>query len=38
MRLGGKSERTKELGSMTPLGFSKAFFFLRPINKHLILL
>ena len=26
MRLGGKSERTKELRSMTPLGFSKAFF------------
>jgi hypothetical protein len=26
MRLGGKSERTKELRSMTPLGFSRAFF------------
>lgn len=26
MKLGGKSERTKELRSMTPLGFSKAFF------------
>jgi site-specific DNA-cytosine methylase len=26
MSLGGKSERTKELRSMTPLGFSKAFF------------
>lgn len=30
MRLGGKSERTKELRSMTPLGFSKAFF---EVNK-----
>lgn len=26
MSLGGKSERTKELRSMTPLGFAKAFF------------
>lgn len=26
MKLGGKSERTKELRSMTPLGFSRAFF------------
>ena len=26
MSLGGKSERTKELRSMTPLGFSKAFY------------
>jgi hypothetical protein len=26
MKLGGKSERTKELRSMTPLGFSYAFF------------
>ena len=26
MRLGGKSERTKELRSMTPLGFAKAFY------------
>lgn len=26
MRLGGKSERTKELRSMTPKGFSRAFF------------
>jgi hypothetical protein len=26
MRLGGKSERTKELRSMTPLGFSRAFY------------
>lgn len=26
MKLGGKSERTKELRSMTPLGFSKAFY------------
>lgn len=26
MKLGGKSERTKELRSMTPLGFAKAFF------------
>lgn len=30
MRLGGKSERTKELRSMTPLGFSKAFFEANP--------
>lgn len=27
MKLGGKSERTKELRSMTPLGFAKAFFW-----------
>lgn len=26
MKLGGKSERTKELRSMTPRGFSKAFY------------
>lgn len=26
MKLGGKSERTKELRSMTPLGFAKAFY------------
>ena len=26
MRLGGKSERTKELRSVTPLGFDKAFY------------
>ena len=26
MKLGGKSERTKELRSMTPLGFSRAFY------------
>lgn len=26
MRLGGKSEKTKELRSMTPLGFAKAFY------------
>jgi hypothetical protein len=26
MKLGGKSERTKELRSMTPPGFAKAFF------------
>jgi len=26
MALGGKSERTKELRSMTPIGFSKAFY------------
>lgn len=30
MKLGGKSERTKELRSMTPLGFSKAFFDANP--------
>ncbi len=30
MALGGKSERTKELRSMTPLGFSKAFFERNP--------
>lgn len=28
--LGGKSERTKELRSMTPLGFAKAFFGANP--------
>lgn len=26
MKLGGKSERTKELRSMTPLGFARAFY------------
>jgi len=26
MKLGGKSERTKELRSMTPMGFARAFF------------
>ena len=30
MSLGGKSERTKELRSMTPLGFAKAFFVANP--------
>lgn len=30
MSLGGKSERTKELRSMTPLGFAKAFY---EVNK-----
>lgn len=30
MRLGGKSERTKELRSMTPLGFAKSFFLANP--------
>lgn len=30
MKLGGKSERTKELRSMTPLGFAKAFFDANP--------
>lgn len=30
MKLGGKSERTKELRSMTPLGFAKAFFEANP--------
>ena len=29
-KLGGKSERTKELRSMTPLGFSKAFAYANP--------
>lgn len=29
-RLGGKSERTKELRSMTPLGFARAFFAANP--------
>jgi hypothetical protein len=29
-RLGGKSERTKELRSMTPLGFAKAFTYANP--------
>lgn len=31
MKLGGKSERTKELRSMTPMGFARAFF---AANKH----
>lgn len=30
MKLGGKSERTKELRSITPLGFSKAFYLHNP--------
>jgi hypothetical protein len=30
MQLGGKSERTKELRSMTPPGFAKAFFEANP--------
>ena len=30
MKLGGKSERTKELRSMTPAGFAKAFFMANP--------
>ena len=30
MKLGGKSERTKELRSMTPLGFAEAFFLANP--------
>lgn len=30
MKLGGKSERTKELRSMTPLGFAKAFYEANP--------
>lgn len=30
MKLGGKSEKTKELRSMTPLGFAKAFFLANP--------
>lgn len=30
MQLGGKSERTKELRSMTPLGFAKSFFLANP--------
>ncbi|MFN7318971.1 MAG: DNA cytosine methyltransferase [bacterium] len=30
MQLGGKSERTKELRSMTPLGFAKSFFMANP--------
>lgn len=30
MRLGGKSERTKELRSATPLGFARAFFEANP--------
>lgn len=30
MKLGGKSERTKELRSMTPLGFAKAFYLANP--------
>lgn len=29
-RLGGKSERTKELRSMTPTGFARAFFLTHP--------
>jgi len=30
MKLGGKNEKTKELRSMTPLGFSKAFYRSNP--------
>jgi hypothetical protein len=30
MKLGGKSEKTKELRSMTPLGFAEAFFKANP--------
>ena len=30
MKLGGKSERTKELRSMTPMGFARAFFEANP--------
>lgn len=30
MKLGGKSERTKELRSMTPTGFSRAFYHSNP--------
>lgn len=30
MKLGGKSERTKELRSMTPLGFALAFYLANP--------
>jgi site-specific DNA-cytosine methylase len=30
MKLGGKSEKTKELRSITPLGFSKAFYLHNP--------
>lgn len=30
MKLGGRSEKTKELRSMTPLGFSKAFYLSNP--------
>lgn len=30
MQLGGKSEKTKELRSVTPLGFAKAFFEANP--------
>ena len=30
MKLGGKSEKTKELRSMTPLGFAFAFFLANP--------
>lgn len=30
MKLGGKSERTKELRSMTPLGFAESFFLANP--------
>jgi hypothetical protein len=30
MQLGGKSERTKELRSMTPLGFALAFYLANP--------
>ena len=30
MKLGGKSEKTKELRSITPLGFSKAFYIHNP--------
>lgn len=29
-KLGGKSERTKELRSATPMGFARAFFLANP--------
>jgi hypothetical protein len=30
MKLGGKSEKTKELRSMTPLGFAESFYLANP--------
>lgn len=33
MHLGGKSERTKEKRSITPSGFSKAFFLANPLRE-----
>jgi hypothetical protein len=33
MKLGGKSERTKELRSETPVGFARAFFLANQMKE-----